>query len=513
MKTSKIIDEIFSSSKSLEKPLFIFELANNHMGDVLHGRRIISEITKVSKQFPFYFAFKFQFRHIPTFIHPDYINKNDHKYVKRFTETALVKQQFASLKNIIDAAKCLSIATPFDEASVDLIEKLNIPIIKIASCSFTDWPLLEKIISTKKPVIASTAGVAVSDIDKVVSFFTHRSHKLILLHCVGEYPTPPEHLNLNQITFLQKRYSGIQIGFSTHEDPNNTTAVQLAIAKGVRIFEKHVGITTEKYPINAYSATPHQVRAWLLSAQQALSMCGVTDKRSEFSDKEIADLRQFQRGVFAKETCKKGSSIESNDVFYAFPNLKNQLVANDMSKYNHYTLKRALRAGEPIYMSDVQKSDTREKVYKAVKAVHDLIKESGIAVPQTVELEVSHHYGMDKFQEIGLTMMTIVNREYCKKLIIMLPGQEHPMQYHKKKEETFNILYGEFSVTLNGKKSLYKPGDVVTIERNVKHKFSTRTGGILEEISSTHYVNDSYYTDESIMKNPNRKTFITYWTI
>jgi D-lyxose ketol-isomerase len=108
-------------------------------------------------------------------------------------------------------------------------------------------------------------------------------------------------------------------------------------------------------------------------------------------------------------------------------------------------------------------------------------------------------------------MITVINREYCKKILILLPNQTHPQQYHKIKEESFFILYGEVDLYLNGELKKYKVGDLVTIEPNVKHKFFSKTGAIIEEISSTHNRSDSYYTDEKIMQNKNRKTYIKFW--
>ena len=64
-------------------PLFIFELANNHMGDLDHGLRIISEFAALSKDMPFSFAFKLQFRELDTFIHPAFQDRMDIKYIKR----------------------------------------------------------------------------------------------------------------------------------------------------------------------------------------------------------------------------------------------------------------------------------------------------------------------------------------------------------------------------------------------------------------------------------------------
>ena len=141
-----------------------------------------------------------------------------------------------------------------------------------------------------------------------------------------------------------------------------------------------------------------------------------------------------------------------------------------------------------------------------------LINKSEVIYPGKADLEISHHYGIKNFYETGLTMITVVNREYCKKLLITLAGQDHPEQYHNKKEETFHVLYGDVQLKLDGKLQVLKKGDVVIISPGVRHKFSSIDGCIIEEISSTHYVDDSYYTDESIHKNKNRKTFLHEWT-
>ena len=108
-------------------------------------------------------------------------------------------------------------------------------------------------------------------------------------------------------------------------------------------------------------------------------------------------------------------------------------------------------------------------------------------------------------------MITVVNRDYCKKLIAMLPNQTHPEQYHMKKEETFYILYGDVQLYLNGEHHDLCVGDAVIMKPEVRHSFTTKTGCVIEEISSTHYKDDSFYSDVSIMENKNRKTLLNYW--
>jgi quercetin dioxygenase-like cupin family protein len=95
--------------------------------------------------------------------------------------------------------------------------------------------------------------------------------------------------------------------------------------------------------------------------------------------------------------------------------------------------------------------------------------------------------------------------------LISLPGQRHPEQYHQQKEETFHVLFGEVDIYLNGEKKSCKPGDVINIEPGVRHSFHTTPGCIIEEISSTHFKDDSFYTDPAIMNNKSRKTLLTYW--
>ena len=497
----------------MNKPLFIFEMANNHMGEVSHGIKIIQEFAKVKKKYnEFDFAIKFQFRNFDTFIHPDYKDRMDLKYVKRFTETALTREEFLTLKTEAEKQGFITVCTGFDEDSVPLIEEMNFEIIKIASCSFTDWPLLNRIAETNMPIIASTAGSSLKDIDNVVAFFVNRNKDLTIMHCVGEYPTKTTNLQLNQIALLRERFPEIKIGYSTHEDPNDPNIIPLAIAKGARVFEKHVAVVTDKYSKNDYSATPEQVVKWLSSARTAFQICGQEIGRLPASDKELSDLRRFKRGVFAKRNIKKGEVVSRDDVFYAFPCQEEQILANDMSKYTQFAAQKDFAINEAVNASDVAEVNLREKLYEIVQNVKSFITESGVVFPRDANLEISHHYGIDKFYETGLTMITVVNREYCKKLLITLPGQTHPEQYHKKKEETFVVLYGDVTLYLDNKPRLLHKGDVVTIEPEVRHKFESSAGCIIEEVSSTHYQDDSYYTDLMIAQNQNRKTFIPYWT-
>ena len=496
----------------IPEKLVVLEMANNHMGDLAHGFKVISAFSAVCRQFTdFKFAFKLQYRDLDTFIHPSMKGRDDIKYIKRFSETRLNRQDFDKLVEKIRKEGFLAMATPFDNASVAVLVEQKLDILKIASCSFTDWPLLEEVVATGMPIIASTAGADIEEIDRVVSFLSHRNKDFAIMHCVGEYPTADEKLHISQINYLQQRYPGVRIGFSTHENPANTEIVKMAIAKGATIFEKHVGLETDKYSLNAYSASPQQIHAWLEAARYALTVCGVGDRRLPVNEAERASLRSLRRGIFLRKEVEAGHVITSEDVYYAFPSEPGQFSANNFSKYTQFRTLTKVGKDAALNASNAQCTDAREKVWDIAQRVRQLIVESKIVVPGGIDLEISHHYGLEKFDEVGLTMLTVVNRGYCKKLLVSLPAQHHPEQYHHKKEETFHVLFGEVHLYLNGEMSVCVPGDVVNVEPGVRHAFTSPNGSIIEEISSTHFKDDSYYTDESIMRNKNRKTLLTYW--
>ena len=495
------------------QPFVIFEMANNHMGSLSHGTKILEAFAQVVEPYrpTFTFGFKLQYRDLDTFIHPAYKGRRDVKFVKRFEETRLTDSEFLQLRNTMRKLEFQAVCTPFDEISVDRAEAHEFNHLKIASCSLGDWPLIERIVTSPLPVIASTAGADLDLLDRVVSFFLHRNRPLSLMHCVAEYPTEVAHFQLNQLDLLRQRYPSLSIGFSTHEDPDNPRFVQMALAKGASILEKHVGLPTPDWPLNAYSANPKQIAAWLEAAAEALLACGTLSGRHTPEPSEMESLHGLQRGLFAREPLNPGERIDQSKLLLAMPTVPDQLTTSDLSKYIEYTATEPIEALGPVLAHQVRFKDHREQVRRIVHQVRALLEASHTVVGQHTVVEISHHYGLERFPEAGATILNIVNRVYCKKLIVLLPGQRHPEQHHKKKEETFHLLYGDLSVRLDGVEHVAQVGDVITVEPTIRHEFWTEAGAVIEEVSSTHYSDDSYYTDPLITANPNRKTLLTHF--
>jgi N-acetylneuraminate synthase len=323
------------------------------------------------------------------------------------------------------------------------------------------------------------------------------------MHCVAIYPTPAEKLNLNQIDELRTRYPNCVIGFSTHEDPENLQAVGMAVAKGAQMFERHVGLNTEKYSLNAYSSDPQQLEEWMRSFRTAKEICG-GNERAPASAKETNSLRSLMRGVYAKTEIKEGQTIHDDDVFFAMPLQEGQLVSGEY----HAGLKatKTYRTGELIVEPSESHQPTESEIIEGiVLQTKGLMREARIPLRSATSIDISHHYGLERFREFGCVVVDCINRTYCKKLIVLLPRQKHPYHYHLRKEETFQLLHGDVEVCVDGHQRKLELGETLLVEPEAWHKFHTLDGCIFEEISTTHFNDDSFYDDPQIAKLPREK--------
>ena len=169
--------------------LFVLEMANNHWGNVERGLSIISDFAQVARFNAVRATIKLQFRHVDSFIHKNFVGRSDIRYVKKTLDTRLSKSEYGTLVSAIRDKGLLTSATPFDEASVDLCEELNLDVIKLASSDINDWFLIERIAKTGKPVSFSTGGSNLKDIDDLVTFFSARHITFAINHCVSIYPS------------------------------------------------------------------------------------------------------------------------------------------------------------------------------------------------------------------------------------------------------------------------------------------------------------------------------------
>ena len=137
-------------NRDIFENLFVLEMTNNHQGSVDRGLQIIKEHSRVARFNNVRTAIKLQFRDIDSFIHKDFKDRLDIRYVKRVLETRLSKSDYVEMIKAIIKNGCIPMSTPFDEKSVDWCVEFDLPIIKIASAGSNDWMLLEKIVSSRQ---------------------------------------------------------------------------------------------------------------------------------------------------------------------------------------------------------------------------------------------------------------------------------------------------------------------------------------------------------------------------
>lgn len=311
--------------------LFVLELANNHWGKIDRGQKIITEFARIVRFNNVRCAIKLQFRDVDSFIHKDFQNRDDIRYIKKTIDTKMDRSDYAALLHSIRQLGCIPMATPFDEKSVALCCDLGVQIIKIASSDINDWVLIEAIAATRKPVIVSTGGTSLKDIDDLVSFFTKRNIPLAVNHCVSLYPSEDSELELNQIDFLRQRYPDVTIGFSTHEYHDWSSSMLIAYAKGARTFERHVDIDDGTVAVSSYCSLPHQIDQWFKAFKKAKEMCGGSGiQKRNIPEREKVYLDALVRGVYAKRDLPEGHILRDDDVYLAIPLQKGQISCREL---------------------------------------------------------------------------------------------------------------------------------------------------------------------------------------
>jgi len=481
----------------------ILEIANNHDGDLFHAIDIINRYSEICSKFKdkFDFYFKFQYRDLDSYIHRDHLN-SDNKLIQRFTTTKFSDENFLTLSKIIRQNGFFLMCTPFDEASVEKVYRQGFDKLKIASACIDDWSLHEKISSSHPdvPLVISTGGANFDQIDNIVSYYKHRNRNFSLLHCVGLYPTPVEATNLSRIDYLRKRYSDIDIGFSSHETPDTIIFAPMALAKGAIIFEKHIGLAENGHTNNKYSTDALEFYSWISNLNSAVT--ALDPRNSEFSshfyELERNTIFGLKRGAYLKNDKRGNSLIDKADIYFATPRLEHSLGPENFGiSIKGYSINFDIPKNGELTQQNVtpiKNFDHHATIANILHKCKAMLSEANIILGSDIEVEISHHDGLENFQNVGAVIITAINTEhYAKKLIIQIGGQTHPLHMHPIKNESFQVLWGLGSINLNGTNVESQAGDIHHISSGQMHGFSTDSGWILEEISTKAIVGDSVY--------------------
>lgn len=201
-------------------------------------------------------------------------------------------------------------STPFDESAVDFLESLNVSAYKVASFENTDWPLLKKIASTRKPVIMSTGLATLADLDEAVKVLRRNGcDDLILLKCTSTYPATPENTNLLTIPHMREMFN-CHIGLSDHT--MGIGAAIAAVSLGARVVEKHFTLSREDGGVDsAFSIEPAELSALVTESERAYLSLG--EIYYGVQESELKSLR-FKRSLYVVEDVKAGDHFTKENV-------------------------------------------------------------------------------------------------------------------------------------------------------------------------------------------------------
>ncbi|MDG0996271.1 MAG: N-acetylneuraminate synthase family protein [Gammaproteobacteria bacterium] len=369
------MSNVSQKDKEIFENLFVLELANNHWGSLNRGMKIIHDYATIVRFNNMKAAIKLQFRDINDFIHPEFKGDEENRYIKKTEATKLSKDQFTTMVEEVKKLGCIPMATPFDEASVDLCVEFEMPIIKIASSDINDWVLIEKIASTRKPTIISTGGASEKDLDDVVRFFEKRDIPLAINHCVSLYPSEDDELELDQIDYIKNRYPNHVVGLSSHEYHDWHSSMMISYGKGARTWERHIDINYEDVPVSSYCTLPEQCDDWFKAFHKAQEMCGGTGhSRRVISTKESKYLDALVRGVYARCDIEPGYILTKDslakDFYLAVPLRRGQLSCREI--INGEKLTKGLKANQALSIDDI------DGPYNENQKLKSLILERGL---------------------------------------------------------------------------------------------------------------------------------------
>jgi len=286
------------------KPFIIAEMSGNHNQSLERALAIVDAAAKAGAH-----AIKLQTYTADTMTIPGVLTITDPNSLWNGRELhELYKEAYTPWewhKPIFERAKKLGIiafSTPFDETAVDFLEGLNVPVYKIASFENTDWPLLKKVAQTRKPVIMSTGGTNLSDVDEAVRLLRMNGCKdLILLKCTSTYPATPENSNLVTIASMKEVFN-CQVGLSDHT--MGIGAAIASVALGARVIEKHFTLRRADGGVDAaFSMEPAEMQMLVEESERAFLALGKI--QFDVQDAEKKNII-YKRSIYVVKNIKVG---------------------------------------------------------------------------------------------------------------------------------------------------------------------------------------------------------------
>lgn len=239
-----------------------------------------------------------------------YEDSSRFNYWKRMEFTP---SQWVEIKDHCESVGCEFLCTPFSIQAVELLEELKVHRYKIGSADIDNILLVNKIVSTKKPVIFSTGLSNFQKIDNLVKLFKEHDLKYSIMQCTSRYPNPPESWDLQMIKILEDRYN-VPIGYSDHS--GTFYSAISAVARGAKLLEVHVTFDKEMFGPDSSSSLNISDLKYLVSGVRLLDIAikSEINFKKEIAPQDAILINTFSRSLSIRRDMFKGDLITLNDL-------------------------------------------------------------------------------------------------------------------------------------------------------------------------------------------------------
>ena len=316
----------------LKDILYIAEIGVNHEGNIDRCKKLIKEAKDSGAD-----VVKFQ-----CFTPGLYVSKEDKKY-NRIKKYYFNISKFKKLIQFCKKIKIPFLFTPVSHDWLDFIKK-NSKTVKIASGDLNFDYLIKKIINKNFKIILSTGISDIDEINKAVKIIKKKYknniyNKLVLLHCVSNYPTKDEEANINSVKFLKDKFK-LNVGYSNHVIGIN--ACLAAICLGAKVIEFHFTDNKKrKFRDHQLSLNKSDVKKLILLGNLFNKIIGNYEKKIKPNIK--INKRVFSKGIIFSKNLEKKHKIKINDLNFARP--AKYFFANEINKLVGKKLNRPVKEG------------------------------------------------------------------------------------------------------------------------------------------------------------------------
>ena len=298
-------------------PTFIAEISANHNGSLANAKKLINEAKKYGADYVKLQTYTPATMTLNSRKKDFIISKGLWKKTSLWDLYEKAQTPFEWQKELFEYAakikiKCFS--TPFDDTAVDLLEKLNCPIYKIASFEMNHIPLIERVSKTKKTIIISTGMANIKEIDLAYETASkHGAKDIILLYCVTNYPARNEDFNLNNIGLLKKRYK-CKVGFSDHSTDNSIA--KAAVVAGAEVFEKHIALKNVKGADYKFSLKGNEIKKYAQDLKDTFFLLG---KNTFYRHSSEKNYKKYRRSIYSTKAIKMGEKFNKSNIVVVRP--------------------------------------------------------------------------------------------------------------------------------------------------------------------------------------------------